>query len=52
MERDWYVIGRYLLGDDGRCSSCGTSIPGRFDGPGGRWGARGLPVTVTGHDRT
>ena len=52
VERDWYVIGRHLLSDDGRCSSCGTSIPGRFDRPVGRWGARRLPVTVTGHDRT
>jgi pyruvate formate lyase activating enzyme len=44
VERDWYVIDRYRLTDDGRCTSCGTAVPGRYDGPVGRWGARRLPV--------
>jgi pyruvate formate lyase activating enzyme len=46
VERDWYVIGRYRLTDDGRCRSCGTVVPGRYEGPVGRWGARRLPVSL------
>jgi pyruvate formate lyase activating enzyme len=46
VERDWYVIDRYRLTDDGHCRACGTAVPGRFDGPAGRWGARRLPVTM------
>jgi pyruvate formate lyase activating enzyme len=44
IERDWYVIDGYRLDDDGRCLRCGTALPGRFDGPVGRWGSRRLPV--------
>jgi pyruvate formate lyase activating enzyme len=46
VERDWYVIGRYRLTDEGRCMSCGSIVPGRYDGPVGRWGARRLPVSL------
>lgn len=42
--RDWYVIGRYDLTDDGTCVHCGHPLPGRYDGPVGTWGARRLPV--------
>jgi pyruvate formate lyase activating enzyme len=42
------VINRYRLTDDGRCASCGTAVPGRYDGPVGRWGARRLPVSLAG----
>lgn len=48
VERDWYVVGRYDITDDGHCARCGTAIPGRYAGPAGRWGARRLPVTVSG----
>ena len=48
VERDWYVIGRYAITDDGRCSRCGTPVPGRYAGPAGRWGAQRLPVSVAG----
>jgi pyruvate formate lyase activating enzyme len=44
--RDWYVISDYELTDDGRCVHCGHSVPGRYDGPAGRWGARRLPVRL------
>jgi pyruvate formate lyase activating enzyme len=44
VERDWHIITRYELTDDGRCAHCGTAIPGRFDGPAGHWGRRRLPV--------
>ncbi len=46
IERDWYVLGEYGLTDDGRCTTCGTQLPGRFDGPPGTWGARRLPVRL------
>jgi pyruvate formate lyase activating enzyme len=46
VERDWYVIRRYQLTDDGHCTSCGTAIPGRYDGPVGRWGGRRVPVSM------
>ena len=48
VERDWYVINRYRLTDDGRCASCGTAVPGRYDGPVGRWGALRLPLSLAG----
>src|SRR5439155_25032182 len=43
VDRDWYRIGAYGLDDDGRCTRCGTPLPGVFDGPAGTWGARRLP---------
>jgi pyruvate formate lyase activating enzyme len=51
IERDWYVLGRYALDDTGRCTNCGTQLPGRFDGPAGSWGARRVPVQMTGRRR-
>jgi pyruvate formate lyase activating enzyme len=44
--RDWYVINAYEVTDAGACKRCGATLPGRFDGPVGRWGARRLPVTI------
>ena len=46
--RDWYVLEDYALGGDGRCPDCGTRCAGVFDGPAGRWGARRLPVRISG----
>jgi pyruvate formate lyase activating enzyme len=46
IDRDWYTLGDYRLDDEGRCDGCGTQIPGVFDGPAGRWGARRLPVDM------
>jgi pyruvate formate lyase activating enzyme len=48
IERDWYRLGNYELTDDGHCRSCGTALPGRFDGPAGTWGPRRLPVRIGG----
>lgn len=47
IERDWYVLGAYRLTDDGRCRSCDTPLPGRFDGPAQHWGARRVPVRLS-----
>jgi pyruvate formate lyase activating enzyme len=46
VKRDWYVIEEYGLTDTGACKRCGTTVPGRFDGPVGTWGARRLPVRI------
>jgi pyruvate formate lyase activating enzyme len=46
IERDWYTLGEYRLTDDGRCLTCGTRLPGRFEGAPGRWGRRRLPVRL------
>ncbi len=46
VERDWYRIGRYGLDDGGACRTCGTRVPGVFDGPAGDWGTRRVPVAM------
>jgi pyruvate formate lyase activating enzyme len=51
VERDWYEIGKYALTDDGHCGGCGILIPGVYDGPVGSWGARRVPVRLTGGRR-
>ncbi len=48
IERDWYAIGEYRLGDDGACRRCGTAVPGRFDGPPGGRGPSRMPVRLLG----
>jgi pyruvate formate lyase activating enzyme len=44
IERDWYRIGDYLLDETGHCGTCGTQLPGFFDGPVGHWGPVRQPV--------
>ncbi|MCW2638408.1 MAG: Radical domain protein [Dactylosporangium sp.] len=44
--RDWYVINGYRLTDEGRCDHCGTTLPGRLEGPAGAWGAKRVPVRL------
>jgi len=46
IERDWYVLGRWNLTDDGHCASCGTPCAGVFEGPAGTWGPRRQPVRL------
>ena len=46
IERDWYEIGEWRLSDAGRCLTCGTQIPGLFDGTAGSWGARRMAVRI------
>ena len=46
--RDWYAIRRYQLTGDGRCTACGTTLPGVYDGPCEQWGRRRLPVVING----
>jgi pyruvate formate lyase activating enzyme len=44
--RDWHVLRRYRLDQNGRCTSCGTLLPGVYDGAAGTWGRRRLPLLV------
>ena len=46
IERYWYRLGAWRLTGDGQCRSCGTRIPGVFDGSPGTWGPRQLPVRL------
>lgn len=46
IERDWYELIGYGLGDDGRCLSCGSPCAGVFAGPPGQWGRRRRPVRL------
>jgi pyruvate formate lyase activating enzyme len=47
IERDWYVINRWNLSDDGRCPVCGTVCAGVFAGAPGTWGAKRMPVRLS-----
>ena len=38
--------GHVPAGRTGRCTRCGTQLPGVYAGPAGRWGRRRLPVCV------
>jgi pyruvate formate lyase activating enzyme len=46
VERDWYRLGEYRVGEDGRCERCDARIPGVFAGRPGAWGPRRLPVRL------
>lgn len=46
IERDWYELGAWRLDDVGACRSCGTKLPGVFDGPPGAWGRKRMPVAI------
>jgi pyruvate formate lyase activating enzyme len=47
IERDWFQLGQWNL-VEGNCAACGHPIAGRFESSPGRWGARRLPVRLTG----
>ncbi len=46
--RDWYEIERYALSADGRCPTCQTPLPGRFEAfdPSRQFGRRRIPVKL------
>ena len=44
--RDWYRLESYRLTGDGRCRTCGSLVPGVFDGPPGEWGRRRRPLRL------
>ncbi len=41
-----YNLTRWNLDASGRCSQCGTRIPGRFEATPGTWGSRRMPVRM------
>jgi pyruvate formate lyase activating enzyme len=44
--RDWYILTKWNLTPDGKCTSCGAPCAGRFEEHPGSWGARRLPVRL------
>ena len=46
--RDWYRITSWQLDEAGCCQSCGTHCAGVFEGRHGTWGARRLPIELSG----
>lgn len=47
IQRDWYEILDYKLGQDGKCLKCGTLIPGRFTEFQGGFGRKRIPVQIS-----
>jgi pyruvate formate lyase activating enzyme len=47
IERDWYVLGRWQLREDGTCAKCSTACAGVFESEAGTWGAKRLPVKLS-----
>ena len=50
IERDWYIINKWNLTENGRCPACKTPCHGVFEGAPGSWGARRMPVRLSGSD--
>ena len=46
IQRDWYDISAYALDAQGRCTACGTAIPGRFGVYTGGFGHRRVPLSI------
>ncbi|HEX5757869.1 MAG TPA: AmmeMemoRadiSam system radical SAM enzyme [Thermoanaerobaculia bacterium] len=44
--RDWFTLTDWHLDESGRCATCGTPCPGRFEPLPGTWGARRQPVRL------
>ncbi len=44
--RDWYVLEKYRLQDDGRCPVCDAQLAGRFEHYTGQFGARRIPLSI------
>ena len=49
--RDWYQITSWQLDENGCCQSCGAHCAGVFQNEPGSWGARRLPIEVSGADQ-
>lgn len=44
--RDWYVLTKWNLTEQGRCPKCGTRCAGVFEDTPGAWGPRRMPVRL------
>ena len=51
IERDWYVLGRWHLDENGRCRSCGAPCAGVFEANPGKWGSKRLPVRLADFEK-
>ncbi|MFW5968873.1 MAG: AmmeMemoRadiSam system radical SAM enzyme, partial [Persicimonas sp.] len=49
--RSWYDLVDYNLDEDGRCTSCGTPLPGEFEAKPGSWGRKRKPVRLANYRR-
>jgi pyruvate formate lyase activating enzyme len=47
IERDWYVINKWNLTENGLCPACATPCHGVFEKAPGTWGARRMPVRLS-----
>ncbi len=47
IERDWYQLGRWDLGENACCAHCGTRLPGHFEAKPGNFGPRRMPVRIS-----
>jgi pyruvate formate lyase activating enzyme len=48
IERDWYQLGQWGLNPKGGCRECGTQLPGHFESAPGQFGARRMPIRISG----
>ena len=48
--RDWYVITDWNLNQTAQCPNCNKTCAGVFENNPGTWGARRIPVQLTGGD--
>ena len=46
IERNWHDLGHWSLDANGRCNSCGATLPGHFEPEPGRWGRRRQRVLI------
>ena len=51
IERDWYEMGRWQLGEDGKCPRCATRLAGVFESKPGNWGSRRQRVRFIDHNQ-
>jgi len=46
--RDWHRLTAWNLDEQGKCVSCGTTLPGVFERRPGDWGGQRVPVRLKG----
>ncbi|MCG8671156.1 MAG: AmmeMemoRadiSam system radical SAM enzyme, partial [Pseudomonadales bacterium] len=46
IQRDWYELGSYHLGERGECLHCGETCAGVFAATPGNWGRKRMPVRL------
>ena len=44
--RDWYVLSKWSLTQEGKCNRCGTPCAGVFESMPGDWGPKRVPVNM------